>query len=149
MKKIILLVLFFLSCNVKPKKEEPCIKKMEYISQLKMLVPEAALNVYIEDKDGSLKGKVNSKELKSVIFYTIKQEDREYFRLYEPNLIASNTDKNIFILKMVTAYFYPKVYIHGVIKEKKWTPEQIQKAIEGDIGFVFEKDTIIVKMCKN
>lgn len=147
MRKIIILVFLCVSCNVKPKIEDSCITKIEYISQLDMLVPESAINVYIEDKDDLLQGKLAFKELKSVIFYSIKEEDREYFRILSPDLIPSKTDNNIVILKVLTFYFHPDAFIHGVRIKNKWTPEQIQKAIEGDVGFVFEKDTIRVKMC--
>ncbi|MDN3675295.1 hypothetical protein QWY99_19875 [Flavobacterium branchiarum] len=147
MRKYIILVLLCVSCNLKPKKEDPCVTKIEYISQLDMLVPESAINVYIEDKEGFLQEKLAFKELKGVILYSIKEENREDFHSY-PDLIPSKTDNNIVILKILTAYFHPNIYIKGVRRENKWTPEQIQKAIDGDIGFVFEKDTIRVKKCQ-
>jgi hypothetical protein len=136
-----------ISCNVKSKKEDSCITKIEYISQLDMLVPESSINVYIEDKEGILQVKFAFKELRSVIMYSIKEEDRQYFHSY-PDLIPSKTEKDIVTLTILTFYFHPDAFIHGVRKENKWTPEQIQKAIEGDIGLVFDKDTIMVKMCQ-
>ncbi|MBS7231738.1 hypothetical protein KHA90_11940 [Flavobacterium psychroterrae] len=148
MKKIIVLILLCVSCNLKSKKEEPCVIKMEYISQLDMLVPESVINVYIEDKEGFLQGKLSFKKLQDVILYSVREEEKDYFHLLSPYLIPSKTDKNIVILKVATFFFRPNVFIHGVRRENKWTPEQIQKAITGDVGFVFEKDTIRVKMCE-
>lgn len=51
--------------------------------------------------------------------------------------------KNTITIKLLTAFF-----INTPLKINKWRSEQIQKKIEGDIGLVFNKDTIRVKMCQ-
>ncbi|MDN3675294.1 hypothetical protein QWY99_19870 [Flavobacterium branchiarum] len=148
MKKYIILALLCLSCNVKSKKDEPCVQKMEYFPLLDMLVPESAIVVYVDDKEGYLQKKISFKKLKEVILYSIKEEDRRYFRIAIPESILDKVEDNTIIFSISTNYFRPDILIDDVRRENKWTPEQIQKAIEGDIGFVFKKDTIRVKMCQ-
>ncbi|MBS7230356.1 hypothetical protein KHA90_04910 [Flavobacterium psychroterrae] len=147
MRKCIILILLCLSCNLKNEKEEPCVKKMEYFALLNMLIPESAIVVHVEDKDEFLQKKLSFKKLKEVILYSIKEEDRRYFRVAIPESILDKVEHNTIIFTISTNYFRPDILIDDVRRENKWTPEQIQKAIEGDIGFVFEKDTIRVKMC--
>ncbi|NRS90789.1 hypothetical protein HNQ02_003736 [Flavobacterium sp. 7E] len=150
MKKCLVLILLCLSCNVKSKKEFPCVTKMEYMPFLAQstYTPEYTIKIYVEDNEEILQKKIGFKKLKNIILYSIKVDDRGDFRLYDLESIYDKNKNNILVFKIFTSYFVPNIYINGIKKENKWMPQQIQKAIEGDVGFVFEKDTIRVKMCQ-
>lgn len=147
MKKIIFLVLLCISCNEKPKPADYCVKKTVYTSQLRMLVPESAIEVYIEDENHILRDKYPLDKLRKVLFYSIKKEDRDYFHLISAQVEPFKIEKGIIDIPILTAYFRPNIYIHGVKRENKWSPDQIQKVLGGDIGLVFDKDTVRVKAC--
>ncbi|WP_268847865.1 hypothetical protein [Flavobacterium aestivum] len=149
MKKIIFLALLCICCNEKPKLDDYCVTKIEYSPQLKMMVPQGAIMVYIEDKNHILRDKCPLDKLTKVIFYSIKENSDCDFHLIKYQVEPFKIENNIIHLTILTARFWPDIYINGVRSENKWTPQQIQKVLKGDIGLVFEKDTVRVKACNN
>jgi len=139
-----LLIFLFISCNVK---ENYCLKKAEYFSLSKMLVPESAIKLYIQDKDSVLQKRVNLETAKKILFYSVKEKDRNQFHLVTPQIKSFQINNGIITISVLTAYFRPNIYIDGVRKKNKWTHEQIKKVIENDIGIIFDKDTILIKNC--
>ncbi|GEM_PF-1375576 len=142
-----LLIFLFISCYLKEKKENYCLKKAEYFPLSKMLVPESAIKLYIQDRDSVLQKRVNLETAKKILFYSVKEKDRNQFHLVTPQIKSFQINNGIITISVLTAYFRPNIYIDGVRQKNKWTHEQIKKVIENDIGIIFDKDTILIKNC--
>lgn len=147
--KSIFYIFFFLclSCNVEQKKQNYCLKKAEYFPLTKMLVPESSIKLYIEDKDGILQKKVNLETAKNILFYSVKEKDRNNFHLITPQIKSFKIENGIITIPVLTAYFRPNIYIDGIRRKNEWSSEQIKKVIEGDVGIIFDNDTILIKNC--
>lgn len=147
--KYLIYLMFFLclSCSIKEKKKNYCLKKAEYFPLLKMLVPESAIKLYIEDKDSVLQKKVNLEKANKILFYSVKEKDRKEFHLVTPQIKSFKIENGVITVSVLTSYFRPNIYIDGIRSKNKWSPEQIKKVIENDIGLIFDKDTILIKNC--
>ncbi|WP_202704262.1 hypothetical protein, partial [Flavobacterium sp. UGB4466] len=85
-----------------------------------------------------------NKELREFVIYSIKKEDRNYFfyEVWKTPIRKENT----FSLLIRTSYFSPNI----LDKEKSiWNKDNITKALSGDIGLIFNKDSIRVKPGKD
>ncbi|WP_433780691.1 hypothetical protein [Flavobacterium anhuiense] len=146
-KLIFLFLLVCLSCNKSQFKKSYCLKKAEYFAQLDMLVPESAIKLYIEDKDSVLQKKVNLEKTEKILFYKIKEKDRNLFHLVKPEIKSFKIESGIITIPVLTAYFRPDIYINGVRSKNIWTSAQIQEVIGDEIGLIIEKDTILIRRC--
>ncbi|KQO21647.1 hypothetical protein ASF10_12925 [Flavobacterium sp. Leaf82] len=148
MKKILFLFLFLFafSCS-KDKKTQPLasIEKIEYIDLDYEKQPGVIINIKVNDS--IIAKKLKNKELREFIIYSIKKEDRNYF-FYEVWKVPIRKG-NIFSFLIRTSYFSQNI----PDKEKKgkriWNKDNITKALSGDIGLIFYKDTIHVKPSKD
>jgi hypothetical protein len=82
-----------------------------------------------------------SGKLKNVILYSVKENDRKFL-----HLIPFGTGKqfklenSIITLPIITTLFEKDL-------GNTLTNQEIQKRIIGDVGLVFDRDTIIIKKC--
>ena len=145
MKKIIFIFLIVcISCNTKNKQSDLCINKITYTSQKKSLVP-SIIEIKIEGDNGQILKKIENNELKKVILFSIKEEYRNYFIV----LKSFKKHKNPITVTLVTGFFDAKRSFKTEDDWKHdWKQKEIENAISGDIGLVFGKDTIKIKMCK-
>jgi len=143
LKKILLLFLFAISCS-KDKKTQPLasIEKIEYIYIDYEKQPGVIINIKVNDS--IIIKKLENKELKAFKIYSIKKEDRNYF--YYEVWKAPIKKGNVFSFLIRTSYFYQNISD----KEKRiWNEDNITKALSGDIGLIFNKDSIHVKPSKD
>jgi hypothetical protein len=140
MKKIFILSLLCISCNTKSKQDNFCVKKIWYHSQKERLIP-SVIEIKIEDDKGIIFKKVESGKLKNIILYSIKKEDRYFFNI-EPFGVGNQFKKedNLITFYVFTSFFDTE-------RKPKLTPKEIEKAITGDVGLIFDKDIIVVKSC--
>lgn len=145
MKKIIFL--FFIvciSCNTKSKESNLCVNKITYKSQKKSLVP-SVIQIKIVGDDGKILKKIENNELQNVILFSIKEEYRHYFNV----LKSFKKDKNPITITLITGFYDAKRSFRTEDDWKhNWNQKEIESTISGDIGLVFTKDTIKIKMCK-
>ena len=145
MKYFFLIFLLF-SCNSKsskPDKFDPqliCIKQITY-NGLKNSFGTPSVRVKIKIEDPTVLKKINSNDLKNIVLFSITKEDRKYFRLddYRPYVKKDS----LFEFRILTGFF-----IDVPFNKHKWTNQEIQKAINGDVGLVFDTDTVRVKKCE-
>lgn len=128
-------MLLCISCNSKLKQEKFCLKKIWYHSQKEMLVP-SVIKIKIEDNNDIISKKIKSGKLTNIILYSIKKEDRVFFSKWD----KFKKDKNSITIEVITSFFDSE-------RTHKWTSKEIEKAIRGDVGLVFDKDTIVIKNC--
>lgn len=141
MKYYSLIIAFlFLACNTENKKL--CIEKIDYNGNPKSLGTPSLL-IRLRDDSGKQIKKIETGKLTKVLLFSLKENEREYFFLDQGMFNQYKKDKNTIDIKLLTAFF-----IDTPFRKHTWTPTEIQKKIEGDIGLVFEKDTIRVKMCE-
>ncbi|OHT44995.1 hypothetical protein [Flavobacterium tructae] len=143
MKKILLISLLVLSCNTN-KTAQPidCIENIEYTEFSNENQPTVILDIKINDL--STIKKLENKKLREFIIYSIKKEDRNYFfyEVWKTPIRKENTFS--FIIR--TNYFSQNISD----KEKRiWNKDNITKALSGDVGLIFDKDTIHVKPSKD
>jgi hypothetical protein len=143
MKKLILILLITLSsCNQNKTHDGFCLKKIEYINQRKKLIP-SIVKIQIEDVDGYLAKKIQLGKLKNVILYSVKKNERRFFYLTSFDTGKQYKIENeIIIIPIITTLFEEDL---GV----KLSEKEIERKIIGDIGLIFDKDTIRIKRCKN
>lgn len=133
-----------ISCNTKKTQSDLCINKMTYTSQKKLLVP-SIIEIKISGDDGQILKKIENNELENVILFSIKEEYRNYFNV----LKSFKKDKNPITVTLITGFFDAKRSFKTEDDwNHNWKQKEIEKAISGDIGLVFGKDTIKIKMCK-
>jgi thymidylate synthase len=148
MKKIVFLFLFLLavSCS-KDKKTQPLasIEKIEYIDLDYEKQPGVIINIKVNDS--IIAKKLKNKELREFIIYSIKKEDRNYF-FYEV-WKAPIRKGNIFSFLIRTSYFSQNISDKEKKGKRIWNKDNITKALSGDIGLIFNKDTIHVKPSKD
>ncbi|MCC9016466.1 hypothetical protein [Flavobacterium lipolyticum] len=145
MKKVLFLFLFLfaVSCS-KDKKIQPLasIEKIEYIDLDYGKQPGVIINIKVNDS--IIAKKLKNKELREFVIYSIKKEDRNYFfyEVWKTPIRKENT----FSFLIRTSYFSPNI----LDKEKSiWNKDNITKALSGDIGLIFNKDSIRVKPGKD
>lgn len=148
MKKVLFLFLFLfaVSCS-KDKKTQPLasIEKIEYIDLDYEKQPGVIINIKVNDS--IIAKKLENKELREFILYSIKKEDRNYFS-YE--LWKAPIRKgNVFSFLIRTSYFSQNISDREKKKKRIWNEDTITKALNGDAGLIFDKDTINVKPGKN
>jgi hypothetical protein len=143
MRKLIILfiVAIVMSCNQKKSHNNFCLKNIEYINQREKLIP-SIVNIQIEDNDGFLIKKIVSGKLKTVFLCPVKKKERKFFYLMSYDTGKQfKVENNIIILPILIAtYFEDELKI-------KLSNQEIGKRITGDVGLVFERDTIIIKKC--
>lgn len=139
MKKIFILLLC-ISCNTKSKQDNFFVKKICYRSQKERLIP-SVIEIKIEDDKGIIFKKVESGKLKNIILYSIKEEDRYFFNIV-PFGVGNQFKKedNLITFYVFTSFFDTE-------RKPKLTRKEIEKAITGDVGLIYDKDTIVVKNC--
>ncbi|NRS90790.1 hypothetical protein HNQ02_003737 [Flavobacterium sp. 7E] len=148
MKKILFLLIFITSCNqdmnVQP---TACINLIRYYEPSKHNILEPSVLIRIKVKDSSVYKKLERGELKRLIMYSIKKEDQDRF-LYNTSKPLIKEGNN-FSFIIYTSYFMSNVKYRKNHEEREWEPEKIIKALDGNIGLVFEKDTILATSCGN
>ena len=143
MKKLFCLFVFlFLSCNKAPESEKYCVEKVTYINQKLNLIP-SVIQIEIKDTENFIFKNIEKGKLTNVFLYSLKKEDRYYFRYFEEMKIKGKpkTNNNTIILTLVTGYFDTEIY-------HIWTKREINEVLKTDIGLVIGKDTLRVKKCK-
>jgi hypothetical protein len=148
MKKVLFLFLFLfaVSCS-KDKKTQPLtsIEKIEYIDLDYEKQPGVIIDIKVNDS--IIAKKLENKELKDFIIYSIKKEDRNYFS-YE--LWRAPIKKgNIFSFLIRTSYFSQNISDREKKKKRIWNEDNITKVLSGDVGLIFDKDTINVESGKD
>jgi hypothetical protein len=142
MKKLFcLLVFLFLSCNKAPVSEKYCVEKVTYINQKLNLIP-SVIQIEIKDTEKFIFKNIEKGKLTNVFLYSLKKEDRYYFRYIDEMKIKGKpkTNKETTILTLITGYFDSEIY-------HKWTKNEIEKILKTDIGLVIGKDTLRLKKC--
>ena len=142
MKKLLCLLIFFcLSCNESPKSKSYCVKKVSYVDQRRSLIP-SIIQIEIKDSERFILKNIVEGKLTNVFLYSLKKEDRNYFRYIDEMKIKGkpNFEKETIILKLITGYFDGEI-------GHKWTKSEIEKVLKSDIGLVIGKDTLRLKKC--
>jgi hypothetical protein len=148
MKNLLFLFLFLfaVSCS-KDKKTQPLasIEKIEYID----LDYEKQSGVIIDIKvnDSSIIKKLENKQLRGFRIYSIKEKDRNYF-FYEV-WKAPIRKGNVFSFLIRTSYFSQNISDKEEKKKRIWNKDNITKALSGDVGLIFDKDSVHVKPGKD
>lgn len=146
MKKILLILILVVSCN-SDKKVKPivCIDLIQYYEPPRHNMTQSSILIDIEVKDSSLSKKLESGQLKGIVFSSKKKEDRVflYTDLFKPPIKKEN--KFSFVIR--TNYFRPNISDIKNHKKREWESDEVLKALNGDIGLVFDKDTILAKSC--
>lgn len=142
MKKMLFLFLFIVSCNTN-KTTQPiaCIEKVEYIDLDYEKQPVAIINIKVNDS--SIIKKLENKELKAFRIYSIKKEDRNYFS-YE-SWKAPIRKGNVFSFLIRTSYFSQNISDKEKKEPRIWNEDNITKALSGDVGLIFDKDSVHIK----
>ncbi|WP_264531884.1 hypothetical protein [Flavobacterium sp. N502540] len=144
MKKLIIaIIILSISCGQKKSSENFCIKKIEYVDQRQKLIP-SIVKIQIEDLNGTLKQKVMTGQLKNIILYSIKKNDRKYFYLTS---FASGKQFKIIDEKLISLPIITTLFENDL--GNKLSNQEIQKKLDGEVGLVFNKDTIIIKKCNH
>lgn len=139
-KLIILLLIIFNCCGQKESQNNFCLKKIEYVNQRESLI-SSIVKIEIKDKSGALSKKLSSGNLKNVILYSVRDSDRKFFYL---SSFATGKqfkiENDVIILPLITTLFEKDL-------GSNLSNQEIQKKINGDVGLIFDKDTIRVKKC--
>ena len=133
-------MLLWLSCNQKKSQDNFCLKNIEYINQREKLIP-SIVKIQIEDVNRFLEKKMLKGKLKNVILYSINETDRKF--LYLTSFRTGKQFKienSIITLPIITTLFEKDL-------GNTLSNQEIQKRITGDVGLVFDRDTIIIKQC--
>lgn len=144
-KKFIVLLLI-ISCNKKPietVKPIVCVDKVWYHEDKHSLgSPSIRFSIKIEDT--IISKKIKSGKLNDLVLYNLDKRYNIFVHLEPFEIGRQFTEKdNLFTFKILTVLFADSPNKN----RRRWTPQQIQKAIGGDVGLVFDKDTIRVKAC--
>lgn len=138
---IILIIITLFGCQ---EYKKICLNKIEYISQKESLVP-SVININTTINDYDLQKKIDNNQLKRVFFYSIKKEFRDYFVFFK----TIKKEDGIYDFKILTSFFDANRSFNNYKTERnKWKKEEIEKILNGDVGLIFENDTIILKNCK-
>lgn len=142
MRKLIILfiVAIVMSCNKKKSQDIFCLKKIEYINQREKIIP-SIVKIQIEDVNRFLEKRMLLGELKNVILYSVKENDRKFLYLTSFGTGKQFKIENSMItLPIITTLFEKDL-------GNTLSNQEIQKRITGDVGLVFDRDTIIIKQC--
>ncbi|QSB25624.1 hypothetical protein [Flavobacterium sp. CLA17] len=143
MKKniILIFIIFIFSCKHYKSYDKYCIKKIDFINQSRNLIP-SIVKIQIEDSNDSLKNLLALGKFKKVILYSVKANDRDFF-----HLAPFGTGKQFSIegevinLSLMTT-LYEKEF------GNRLSDIEIEEKVNGDIGLVIDKDTIVIKKCE-
>lgn len=146
MKKILLILIFVTSCN-SDKSVQPtvCIDLIRYYEPPKRNMNQPSVAITIKVNDSSVCKRLERGELKHLIIYSIKKEDRN--RFFYSNWDSPIRDGNNFSFVIWINYFMSNVTYMKNHKKREWESDEVLKALNGDIGLVFDKDTILAKSC--
>ncbi|HQZ25318.1 MAG TPA: hypothetical protein PLD18_08465 [Flavobacterium sp.] len=142
MRKFIILfiVAIVMSCNQKKSQDIFCLKKIEYINQREKIIP-SIVEIQIEDVNRFLEKKILSGKLKNVILYSLKETDRNFLYLTPFGTGKQfKIENSIITLPIITTLFEKDL-------GNTLSNQEINKRINGDVGLVFDRDTIIIKQC--
>ncbi|WP_264544535.1 MULTISPECIES: hypothetical protein [Flavobacterium] len=104
----------------------------------------SVININTTINDYELQKKIDNNQLKRVFFYSIKKEFRDYFVFFK----TIKKEDGLYDFKILTSFFDAnRSFNNYKIEHRKWSKEEIEKTIKGDIGLIFENDTIILKDC--
>ncbi|KIA99247.1 hypothetical protein OA93_06360 [Flavobacterium sp. KMS] len=145
--KLIILLLLVTSCNnrtVETIKPIICVNQIWYHED-KHSLGSPTVNFKIRIEDTIISKKIKSGKLNDIVLYNLDKQYSDFVHL-EPFEIGRQftENNNIFSFKILTVLFANSPNKN----RRRWTPEEIKKTIQGDVGLVFEKDTIRVKMCE-
>jgi hypothetical protein len=143
MKKFgILILAFIFSCNQYKSNDSFCLKKIEYVNQRQKLIA-SIVKIQIEDSNDVLKEKMMQGKLKDVILYSIEKDDRKFFYLTPFGTGKQfKIENGVIILPIITTLFENDL-------GNKLSNKEIQQKLNGKVGLVFGKDTIVIKKCDN
>ncbi|MBS7229754.1 hypothetical protein KHA90_01845 [Flavobacterium psychroterrae] len=145
--ELIIIFLLVTSCNnktVEVTKPIVCVNQIWYHED-KHSLGSPTVNFTIKIEDTIISKKIKSGKLNDIVMYNLDKQYSDFVHLEPFEIGRQFTEKkNIFSFKILTVLF-----AHSPNKNRhRWTPEEIKKAIQGDVGLVFKKDTIRVKMCE-
>lgn len=104
MKKILFILLIITSCNFdKEVKPIVCIDSIQYYEPPRHSLIQPSILINIKGKDSSLCKKLEKGQLKGIIFYSIKKEDRNFFYIDPFKLTKKQENKFSFVIR--TNYF--------------------------------------------
>lgn len=109
-----------------------------------MRQPSVLINIKVDDS--VLLKKLETGKLTNLFLFSIKKEDR-HFVYYETWRRPIKTG-NIFSFVIWTNYFGPND-LNIKHHRKIWSSDKIKKVLDGDIGLVFNHDTIVLKHIEN
>ena len=143
MRKLgVLLLIIFNCCGRKESQNNFCLKRIQYIDQRESLI-SSIVKIEIKDMNGVLSKKISTGNLKNVILYSVKDGDTKFFYLTSfPTGKQFKIENDIIILPLITTLFEKDLGSNLSNKE-------IQKKINGDVGLIFDKDTVRIKKCDN
>ena len=142
MRKLITLFIsaIIMSCNQKKSQDDFCLKNIEYINQREKLTP-SIVKIQIEDVNRSLEKRMLLGKLKNVILYAVKETDRKFLYLTSFGTGKQfKIENSIITLPIITTLFEKDL-------GNTLSNQEINKRITGDVGLVFDRDTIIIKQC--
>ena len=138
MKKYILfgLFAFLLSCNTKSVEQNPCVEKIWFQSRKAELIPSLVKIKISNSKD--ISKKIEAGELRNIILYSIKEENRDYFIKGDYYEIKDDS----VTLQVVSSFFDSE-------RNHIWTAKEIEDVIsKSEVGLVFKSDTLRISTCK-
>lgn len=108
-----------------------------------MSQPSVLINIKVEDT--LVYQKLERGQLNGLVIHSVKKEDRNHF-FYNTGKLPVKKG-NIFSFVMWTSYFSPNVIDIKNHKRREWESDDIIKTLSGDVGLIFNKDTILATSC--
>jgi hypothetical protein len=105
--------------------------------------PSVLISIKVEDS--LVCKKLESGQLNGLVIYSIKKENRNRF-FYNTGKLPVKKGNN-FSFVMRTSYFSPNISDIKNHKTREWQSNDIVKALSGDVGLIFNKDTILATSC--
>jgi hypothetical protein len=148
MKKVLFIFIsvFIISCNPN-KKVKPivCIGLIQYYEPPSRNMNQPSILINIKVEDSSVCKKLEGGQLNGLVIYSIKKEDRNRFFYNTGKLPIKKGNNYSFVLW--TSYFSPNISDIENNKRREWESDDIIKALSGDVGLIFDKDTILATSC--
>ena len=145
MKKILclsFLFLIFASCqkNKMLTDESVCIDNIwNYEDPKSSSLPYVGIKLKIEDSS-TLK-KIEGGKLSNIILYNLDKKYSQFFKLESFGIGRQFKKKGSFLMFKIQTFIFsgsPNNYL------AKWADDDIEKVFQGEIGLVFDKDTIFI-----
>ncbi|WP_281322751.1 hypothetical protein [Flavobacterium aestivum] len=147
MKKTLLIFLFIISCNSnKETKPTVCIERLEYeeFSNYKSKQPTLQINIKVEDS--AILKKILKGRLKKIIIFSMKKGDRNVVHCIVSKIPLKKANSVSFLFW--TKSFLP-LNSDGQLHRENEDLLIITDKLSGDIGLIFDNDTIRAGSCSD